>query len=232
MRRVEVLDDPALAAAELIAAAASAGGQIALAGGSTPRRAYEHAAGLEADFSGATVWFGDERCVPPDDERSNYAMVKASLLDRLSSEPTVHRMRGELGPDEGAADYEDLLAETFGDGKPRLDLILLGLGPDMHTASLFPGQPTLAERERSVVGVAQPGMEPLVPRITLTLASINASRQVVFLVAGADKADAVAGAFSGEPGAHAPASLVQPASGELTLLLDHAAAGKLEEARA
>lgn len=225
--RVQGLDDPAAAAAELLARRASAGGQIALAGGSTPRAAYEHAAELEADWSCATLWFGDERCVPPDHEHSNYGMAKRALLDRLRDRPRVERMEGELGPHEGAARYESRLRERLGD-EPRLDLVLLGLGPDAHTASLFPRDPALSERERLVVGVDVPGMAPLVPRITLTLPAIAAAASVVFLVAGEDKAEAVARAFGGRSSPDAPASLVAPAGGELVVLCDAAAASRLE----
>jgi 6-phosphogluconolactonase len=224
-----VLDDPAAAAAGLIAGVVGAGGQIALAGGSTPRAAYERVAGMDVDWSRATLWFGDERCVPPDDERSNYGMVRAALLDRLVGEaPVVHRMEGERGAHEAADGYEQLLRETFGDSGPQLDLVLLGLGPDAHCASLFPGQPTLDERERWAIGVDEAGMEPYVPRVTLTLPAINASREVVFLIAGADKADAVRRAFVEEPSRDAPASLVAPESGKLILLLDAAAATGLQ----
>jgi 6-phosphogluconolactonase len=229
-REVVVLDDPAAEAAERLAAAADAGGHIALAGGSTPRRAYEHAAELEADWSHATLWFGDERCVPPEHEHSNFGMARRALLSRLGAgadAPTVRRMEGERGPDEGAAAYEEALRDEFGDSQPRLDLVLLGLGPDMHTASLFPGDPALGAEGRYAAGVETPGMAPLVPRITLTLDAINAARAVVFLVAGEDKADAVAGAFGDAPGPHAPASLVRPDPGTLTLLLDPAAAARL-----
>jgi 6-phosphogluconolactonase len=229
-REVAVLDDPAAEAAERLAAAADAGGHIALAGGSTPRRAYEHAAELEADWSHATLWFGDERCVPPDHDHSNFGMARRALLSRLGTgadAPTVRRMEGERGPAEGAAAYEEALRDEFGDASPRLDLVLLGLGPDMHTASLFPGDPALGAEGRYAAGVETPGMAPLVPRITLTLEAINAARAVVFLVAGEDKADAVAGAFGDAPGPHAPASLVRPDPGTLTLLLDPAAAARL-----
>jgi 6-phosphogluconolactonase len=220
-----VLDDPAEAAAGMIAEVAGAGGHIALAGGSTPRAAYERVATMDVEWSRATLWFGDERCVPPEDERSNYGMVRAALLDRIAGEaPVVHRMEGERGPQDGADRYERVLRETFGDGSPQLDLVLLGLGPDAHCASLFPGQPTLDERERWAIGVDQAGMEPYVPRVTLTLRAINASGEVVFLIAGADKADAVRRAFVEEPSREAPASLVAPVSGKLVLLLDAAAA--------
>jgi 6-phosphogluconolactonase len=135
---IRVVDDPAAEAAELIAAAVRAGGHIALAGGSTPKAAYGIVAGMELDWSGATVWFGDERCVPADDELSNYGMAREALLDRVEG-ATVKRMAGEKGPHAGAEDYERELRETLGEALPRLDLILLGLGPDRHTASLFPG---------------------------------------------------------------------------------------------
>ena len=224
-----MLDDPAESAAELIADVAAAGGHIALAGGSTPRAAYERAAAMDVDWSGATLWFGDERSVPPDDERSNFGMVRAALLDRLSGPPpVVRRIEGERDHHEAAADYERALQEAFGEGVPRLDLVLLGLGPDVHTASLFPGQRALNERDRLAVGVDEPGMDPRVPRVTLTLPLINAARYVAFLIAGADKADAVARAFRGAPSRQAPATLVSPHPGNLVVLLDRAAAARLE----
>jgi 6-phosphogluconolactonase len=130
-------------------------------------------------------------------------------------------MRGELGPDDGAAAYENELGE-FGPG--ALDLILLGLGPDAHICSLFPGDDALGERERRAVGVETPGMAPLVSRITLTLPVVNASARIVFLVTGEDKADAVRRAFSGPPDPQAPGSLVD---GDVVALLDQAAAARL-----
>lgn len=225
---LRITDDPASAGAELLAAAADAGGHIALSGGSTPKRAYELAAAMEVDWPRATLWFGDERCVPPDDERSNHRMVREALLDRLDPGPEARRIRGELGPREAADDYELVLRDAFGGGMPALDLALMGLGPDVHTASLFPGQPALQEADRLAVGVEKAGMEPYVPRVTLTLPVFNAAREVVFLVTGADKADAVARAFGGaEPGPEAPASLVRPGRGRLVLLCDEAAAARL-----
>ena len=231
MTETLVLDDPARECAGRLAAAASAGAHIVLTGGSTPRRAYGAAAETETDWSGATLWLSDERCVPPDDELSNYAMVKEALLDRLpeagAGGPTVKRMRAEAGPHAGADDYERELRETLGEEMPRLDWVLLGLGPDAHVASLFPGQPTLDARGRLAVGVDEAGMEPFVPRVSLTLPVLNSARAVVFLVTGEDKAGAVARAFAGEPSPDAPGSLVRPAAGELTLLLDAAAASQL-----
>lgn len=224
-----VLEDPAGECARRLAAAAAAGSHIALTGGSTPRVAYEQAAALDADWSGATLWFGDERCVPPDDERSNYGMAAAALIDRLPRPgPSVQRMRGENGPHAGADDYERELRTTLGEEAPRLDLVLLGLGSDGHVASLFPNAPALEAQGRLVVGVEEAGLEPYVPRITLTLPVINAARSVVFLVTGEGKAEAARRAFGrGEGTPEVPASLVRPHSGELTLLLDEAAAAGL-----
>jgi 6-phosphogluconolactonase len=224
---ISVLDDPPGVLAEQLAQAASSGRSIVLTGGSTPRVAYERAAAMDADWSGASIWFGDERCVPPDHEHSNYAMAKAALLSRVSP-GSVHRMKGELGPHEGARDYERELQSVYGEAVPELDLLLLGLGPDAHCASLFPGDAALGERERTAVGVETPGMAPLLPRITLTLPVLNAAHEIVFLVTGEDKAEAVARAFGGlRPGPEAPASLVRPVHGSLTVLLDEGAAAHL-----
>jgi len=228
---LQVLDDPGPAAADLLATAAGGGGQIALTGGSTPRSAYERAAVADVQWSRATLWWGDERCVPPDDDLSNYAMARTALLDAIAGPaPEVHRIKGELGAHDGAAAYEAELHELFGAGMPELDLVLLGMGADGHCASLFPHQAAVEENVRLVVGVEQAGVEPYVPRISLTLPVINAAREVVFLVTGEDKAAAVARAFEAEPGPDAPASLVTPASGRLVALLDRAAASGLKEA--
>ncbi len=218
-------DAPAAAAAERLAGAVRSEGHVALAGGSTPRAAYEKAAGMALDWSGATLWFGDDRCVPPDHEHSNFRMVEQALLDEIDGPgPAVRRIEGERGPADAADRYEAELREAFGEGTPALDLVLLGLGPDAHTASLFPNAPALAERERAAVGVDTPGMPPLVSRVTLTLPVVNEAREVVFLVSGEDKAEAVARAFSGARDPAAPASLVEPRSGSLTVVLDPAAA--------
>jgi 6-phosphogluconolactonase len=225
---VVVTPDPAGAAAERLAEAVGGGGHVALAGGSTPRAAYERAAARDLDWSASTLWFGDERCVPPDHEHSNYRMVHEALLERIGGEPpAVKRIAGERGPEEAARAYQEELRAAFGDGIPRLDLILLGLGPDAHTASLFPGDDALGERERLAVGVPTPGMAPLVSRVTITLPVVNAARDVVFLVSGEDKAEAVARAFSGVQDPSAPASLVRPENGSLTLLADPAATSLL-----
>jgi 6-phosphogluconolactonase len=226
--QIEILDDPSAAVADMMVQAAADGRHIVFTGGSTPRIAYEKAAALGADWSRTTFWFGDERCVPPDHEQSNFAMANKALLEHIDP-GAVHRMQGELGPDAGAEDYEGQLRAVFGeDGVPRLDLILLGLGPDAHCASLFPGDSALGVTDKLVTGVEVPGMAPLVSRITFTLPLLNAGREVVFLVSGEDKAEAVARAFGGlRPGPDAPASLVRPPSGSLRVLLDQAAAKHL-----
>src|SRR5215207_371703 len=225
---VRVVDDPAAVVAELFIDIACAGGNIALSGGSTPTGAYEIASETDADLSAATLWLGDERVVPPDDERSNLRMVRTALTDRLPEErrPRLMPVETSLGPDAAAAAYESLLLETIG-RHPRLDLALMGLGPDAHTASLFPGTPALAERHRFVVGVPEPGMEPMVARVTLTLPLFNTAREVVFLVAGADKSSAVARAFGSPPDESAPAAHVRPGAGKLMLVLDPPAAAEL-----
>ena len=226
--KIDVSADPAGACAELLVRAASAGAHIGLTGGSTPRAAYERASSADADWSQAKLWWSDERCVPPDDELSNYGMTKQALIDRVRGPgPDVHRMRGEAGPAAGADDYERALTRTLGEQLPRLDVLLLGLGPDAHVASLFPSQPALDVTDRSAVGVESAGMEPYVPRISLTLPVLCAARHIVFLVTGEDKADAVARAFAGEPTKEAPGSLVRPTDGQLTVLLDASAASRL-----
>lgn len=221
-------------AARELAAAARAGLEIALCGGSTPRRAYELAAALEPDWSGAGVWFGDERAVPPADPRSNYRLAREALLDRLERPPReVHRIRGELGAAAAAAELDAALAGV------ELGLVLLGLGGDGHTASLFPGKASVAERGRRAVA-AEPGLEPWVERVTLTVPALCAARRVVFLVTGAGKAEAAALAFGRDdgdaveraddaaaPGRQVPAALVRSAAGATVAVLDAAAAALL-----
>jgi 6-phosphogluconolactonase len=233
-RAIEIVPDPAAAAAERIAAVVRRGGHIALAGGSTPRRSYELLAEMGLNWNAVDLWLGDDRCVPPDHEHSNFKMVQETLVDRIADEDypsSWRRIQGELGPDRGAKLYEDEMRLVFGEREwPRFDLILLGIGPDAHTASLFPDDDALAERTRWAVGVETPGMAPLVPRVTLTLPVLDAAREVVFLISGADKADAVARAFGDAPGLDAPSSLVRPDPGTLTVLLDAPAAARLPAA--
>jgi 6-phosphogluconolactonase len=226
---VRVVADPAAEVADLLLDVACAGGHIALSGGSTPRRAYELVAHSDDDMSAATLWLGDERVVPEDDERSNLRMIRAALTDRLPEErrPRLMPVDTSLGPDAAAAAYESMLRATLGN-HPRLDLALMGLGPDGHTASLFPSKPAVHENHRFAVGVPTAGMEPMVPRVTLTLPLFNTAREVVFLVSGADKAGAVARAFGSPPDESAPAALVRPGAGTLMLVLDEPAAAELQ----
>jgi 6-phosphogluconolactonase len=219
---VVVEDERELAAVvgERLARAARDGGNVVLTGGKTPGAAYKEAAKREPDWSKVAVWWGDERCVPPDDEKSNYKLAKDSLLDRLEHAPKrVHRIKGELGKEEAAADYERELADT------QLDLLLLGVGPDGHVASLFPNAPTLRQRKKALP--AEPGLEPFVDRVTLSLPMLRSAREIVFLLAGESKADAAARAFAAEPSSDTPASLVRARDGRTVVILDRAAAAKL-----
>jgi 6-phosphogluconolactonase len=217
---IVVAEDPARDVAERLAAATRRGGHVVLTGGSTPRIAYGLAAELETDWTTVELWWGDERCVAPDDERSNYGMAKQALLDHVVV-GAVHRMRGELGRDAGAAQYEQELGDL-----ERFDLVLLGLGSDGHVASLYPEQPTLDETEHRVIG-AEAKLEPYVDRITLTLPMLCRAREVLFLVTGKDKADAAKRAFRDEPSRATPGSLVRAAGGTTTAVLDADAAALL-----
>jgi len=205
------------AAAERIAAAVDAGGHIGLSGGKGPRAAYQRAAVLRPDWSGVELWWVDERCVPPGDADSNYRMVRESLLDGLSQLPAeVHRVRGELDPEQAAAEYDEALEGV------ALSFALMGIGPDGHTASLFPNASALDETRRRAVA-AEAGLEPFVPRVTMTRPVLAAAETMVYLVTGEAKADAAARAFAGRPDPATPASLVR---GQRTIaILDvHAAA--------
>ena len=207
--------------AQELARVAAEGGHVAVSGGSSPRPAYELAAMLATDWSRVHLWWADERCVPPDDERSNYRLVRETLLDGLSRPPVVHRVHGELPPAEAAAAYDQEIRDV------RLDLALLGIGPDGHTASLFPGAPALDEREPAAV-MAEAGLEPFVPRVTLTIPKLSAARLVLFLVTGPEKADAARRAFAAERSPDTPAGLVRSADGRTVAVLDPAAAADLQ----
>jgi 6-phosphogluconolactonase len=219
-----VCDDPegvASVVADELVAAARAGHAIALTGGRSPGRAYELAAEREPDWSPASVWWGDERCVPPDDDRSNFRLARTTLLDRLEAMPReVQRIRGELGAEEASREYDELLRRV------SLDLVLLGMGPDGHAASLFPDQPTLAERERRAIP-AEAKLEPLVDRVTLTVPFLCSAPAIVFVVIGEEKADAVERAFGRPRDPSAPASLIRSAAGRTLVVADPAAAGQL-----
>uniref|UniRef100_A0A7C3Z1I1 6-phosphogluconolactonase n=1 Tax=Desulfobacca acetoxidans TaxID=60893 RepID=A0A7C3Z1I1_9BACT len=213
---------------------------VALAGGETPRPVYERLAGAEyrkcIDWSRVQVFFGDERCVPPQDPQSNYRMARMALLDRVPL-PTgnIHRIRGEDDPERAAADYARILQNTFGGeasvgGPPPqgFDLIFLGMGDNGHTASLFPGLPAVSETTRWVMAqyVETEGRW----RITLTPVIINAARLVAFLVSGAAKAEMLQRVLEGpyQP-EELPAQVIKPLRGELLWLVDAAAAARLRK---
>jgi 6-phosphogluconolactonase len=216
---IQVAKDPAGEAGALLAAAAREGGALVLSGGRTPGAAYRAAAALQPDWHVADVWFGDERAVPPDDERSNYRLVRETLLDGLAVAPAaVHRVEGELIA-EAAADRYDALVRGV-----ELRFALNGIGADGHTASLFPHAPALRQRELRVVA-AQPGLEPFVPRVTMTPPAFAEVDLLVYLATGVEKAQAVARALAGQPDEATPASMVR---GRRTIaILDAAAAALL-----
>jgi 6-phosphogluconolactonase len=218
-----VVDDEKVVAAgvaERLAQAARNGESIVLTGGTTPELAYREAAEREGDWSRVDLWWGDERCVPPDDEESNYGMAKRALLDRLERQPrSVHRIKGELPKEEAAAEYADEIAGA------SLDLLLLGMGPDGHIASLYPNAPTLRQRKAAIA--AEAGLEPFIDRVTLSLPKLRSAREILFLIAGDSKADAAARAFTGKPSPDTPASLVRARDGRTVAILDRAAAAKL-----
>jgi len=233
----EVVEDPAHSCAALMVGAASGGGDIVLAGGSTPKAAYGHfvqaVQRVGIDLGATTLWVGDERCVDPSDERSNLRMIRESLLEPLGERPdlpVIHPMHGELGPEEGAADYARLLTNASAP-PPEFELMLLGIGPDGHTLSLFPGQPTVSVRDRLVVGVPEAGHEPFVPRISMTLAAVALARQVVLLASGESKAEAIARSFGPDAVADpsVPCSLLAGAAQDLVVLIDPAAASQLPD---
>lgn len=216
------------AAGEAIAARGEVA--LALAGGRTPRDAYALLADPAGPFlrrvpwASARVLFGDERCVPPDDPASNYRMAREALLSRVPLAPArVHRIRGEDPPAAAAAAYEAELRAALGAGPgalPRLDVALLGLGTDGHTASLFPRSAALAEEIRLVAPVLD-AHPPGPHRVTLTVPALAAAGRVLFLVAGADKRDALARCLAGED---LPAARVMAAHGHAVVIADRAAA--------
>jgi 6-phosphogluconolactonase len=233
-------DAAARAVAECAAEAVAARGRftIALAGGVTPRATYERLAQSplreRMPWDRTWVFFGDERGVPPDHPESNYRMANEALLSKVPI-PTkqIARIRGEADDSEEAAtEYARRLTEVFGYKRgdlPRFDLILLGMGVDGHTGSLFPGSPVLKEVFRPVAAV-HAGAASIPQRVTFTLPVINAAARVMFLVAGAEKAK-VLKVVLGEPTTGLPAALVRPASGRLTWLIDRSAAGLLPAVR-
>jgi len=202
---------------------------VALSGGSTPRAIHtwltEQA--YDLDWSKVQLWFGDERCVPPDHADSNYKMARDTLLDALDISPThIHPMRGEFTPQEAADIYENDLRNAFDADLPRFDLIFLGLGEDGHTASLFPHTDALNETERWVVANHVPQLG--VWRITLTVPVLNHARVVAFLVAGEKKADALYTVlYEDYHPDQTPAQMIHPTAGREVWLVDDAAATRI-----
>ncbi|MCE2494604.1 MAG: 6-phosphogluconolactonase [Alphaproteobacteria bacterium] len=222
-------DESARQAAELVAALSERAVRdrgrfaVALSGGSTPRRL--HAVLASEEYRQRISWphwrifWGDERAVRPDHDESNYRMARETLLDHVAlSQAHVHRIPTEFDPARAASEYEQTIRQALHGDIPTFDLILLGMGDDGHTASLFPGSEALQEDKRLVTA----------DRITFTLPLINRAAAVAFLVEGAHKANMVQHVLQAEPGEEPlPASLVQPADGELHWFLDSSAAEQL-----
>ena len=209
---------------------------VALSGGSTPRALHqalvEHYRDL-IPWERVQVFWSDERCVPPEDAESNYRMARETLLEQVPlPAANIHRMPGERSDyDAAAADYEAEIRQVFGlppDVLLRFDLILLGMGPDGHTASLFPGTAALHENSRLVV--ANQGTKPPPQRLTFTYPLINSARQVMFLAAGADKAEALRDVLSGQTTIEErPAVGVRPTDGEVLWMVDREAMRLFDE---
>lgn len=224
-----------VAAVLSVAVSARRRATVALAGGRTPEALYRllaHTPHRERiPWERVEFFWGDERCVPPDHPDSNYGMVREALLAHVPiPDANVHRMRGECDDAvQAARDYEEVLRRACGvevDTRPRLDLCLLGLGSDGHTASLFPGSPAIRERRRWVAAGRTGKLDAW--RLTLTPAVVNHARHVLFLVTGAEKADTVRAVLEGpQDPDRLPAQIVRPAHGQLEWLLDRGAAGRL-----
>ncbi len=204
---------------------------VALSGGSTPRRLHEILASKpfrkKIKWASVHIFWGDERCVPPDDPRSNFCMARETLLDHVPlPAENIHRMHGEEPPAEAAEAYQNELRTFFGEETPAIDLILLGMGDNAHTASLFPHTSILNENTRWVADVYVAEVEMF--RISLTASFINQARDIVFLVSGANKASALqtvlAGAYNPQ---EYPAQLIRPQSAHPIWLVDKAASQKL-----
>jgi 6-phosphogluconolactonase len=207
---------------------------LVLAGGNTPRRAYELLGGLLTDWSAVELWYGDERCVEPGDPESNHRLVTESLLAQIQgAAPREHRIRGELGPELAAQAYaEELRARVPAgeqpSGLPILDIALLGLGEDGHTASLFPDHPEVQDESGALCLPMRGAPKPPPERVTLSLPLLRSTRHCLLLATGSGKAAAVAGVLAG-PDPQVPASLL--ASGRLHVLIDDAATPAPRERR-
>lgn len=225
------------AAVELIAAATrqavAAKGRcsVALSGGSTPKRLYALLGSLPyreaVPWPQVHVFWADERCVPPDHPESNFKLASDAFLSKVPlPAANIHRIRGEEGPGKAARAYEEDLKTFFGSGAPAFNLVLLGAGEDGHTASLFPGSPALAERERISLPVFLE--RPQYDRVTLTLPALNHAAHVVFLAMGRAKSGVVSAILEEENPQRFPAGLVRPLNGDVSWFLDKEAAEKLK----
>jgi 6-phosphogluconolactonase len=197
--------------------------RLALSGGNAPARAYRLLAGELDSWEDIEVWFVDERCVPPDHADSNYRLAEETLLSSAAGliGERVRRIEGELGPEQGAQRYsEELRAISMPGELPVIDLIVLGIGPDGHIASLFPGAATLDAGEAELCLAVSDAPKPPPERITLSLSMLHAARRCVLLASGAGEADALS-AMLGEPSRHVPASLLR--RGRLSVIADDAA---------
>lgn len=219
--------------AEGIRVAVEANGscRIVLAGGTTPRGLYERLAATPyrevVPWAAVEVFFGDERCVLPDDAQSTYGMAHDALLRHVPvREEAVHRIRGELLPVEAAMEYEAVVREATGEEHPVFDLVLLGIGADGHTAALFPGTPALAEREALAVATCSP--TPPAARVSLTLPVLAGGHYVAFLATGAEKADVVLRTLVPLGEDRLPAAIIRWSASDLTYFLDEAAAAHLD----
>jgi 6-phosphogluconolactonase len=209
---------------------------VALSGGSTPKPLYELLAtppyAGQLDWSGVHLFWGDERCVPPDHPDSNYRMTREALLDRVPlPAENVHRIRGEDDPRRAAEAYERTLREWFGPEDPpkrSFDMVLLGMGPDGHTASMFPGSDAATETRRWAMAVHVERPREMW-RVTLTTVVLNAAADVTFLVAGADKAPRLHEVLQRRSDRPLPAERIHPARGSLHWLVDDAAAAALRD---
>lgn len=199
---------------------------LVLAGGSTPKPVYEQLVNAPLDWSKVSFYWGDERCVPPDHADSNYRMAHAALLQHIEARAAgIYRMRGELPPEDAAADYEATLKTALGDNP--FDLVLLGMGNDAHTASLFPHTAALTVTDRACVANKVEKLSTW--RLTLTAPTLNAARHISFLITGADKAEPLHHVlYSPYQPAEYPSQLVNPKADNRSFFLDEAAAANLE----
>jgi 6-phosphogluconolactonase len=240
-REVVVVEDTAAMAEEAAARIAASACEavdlrgrfsLVLSGGSTPGLLYRLLASdpyaARIPWSGVHLFWGDERNVPPDDAGSNYRLAQETLISQVPI-PTenVHRLPGELEPQAAALAYESALTDFFCGPRPRFDFVLLGLGGDGHTASLFPGSPALEEMDRLTMPVEASYQDRPAHRVTLTLPAINSARDILFLVAGEGKAGIVAAVLLGKSAA-LPAQRVRPMTGQVTWLLEVGAAAGLD----